>query len=347
MDVENKNDDSQLTPENGAGLPTDENAGIPELPTAVAGQESVVPSARYLPRAGTSFLVFIAFIFTQVFFAVVLAISAVIYAVATGVDLQDKESLQPVIFQFMIYGTLPLFMISGLPVLLLTRWLAADAISDGSAVGVGWRKSSLSSVIGGLLLGVFLAFSCLVLYSTVFKRITPGDDGMVSQFANAGNLALLMFAVLALCLAPLIEEFLFRGVMMAGFTRSFGLPTAVFLCSFLFVLVHVPELIKYWPGTIGIGGLALITAWLRLQSKSLFPAMACHFGYNGLLVFLMLASPLLIEWYAKGVMQQLDANKNGSLEQAEWSKNESIENSYDSDGDGKLTLEELTKGFSG
>ncbi|HIN94916.1 MAG TPA: hypothetical protein EYN03_04655 [Planctomycetes bacterium] len=44
-------------------------------------------------------------------------------------------------------------------------------------------------------------------------------------------------------------------------------------------------------------------------------------------------------------MRTYDSNKDGVLEKKEWSKSRYIKEEFDQDGDGKLTLDELTKGF--
>ena len=44
-------------------------------------------------------------------------------------------------------------------------------------------------------------------------------------------------------------------------------------------------------------------------------------------------------------MRTYDSNKSGVLEKEEWSKSKYIKEEFDLDGDGKLTLDELTKGF--
>jgi len=51
--------------------------------------------------------------------------------------------------------------------------------------------------------------------------------------------------------------------------------------------------------------------------------------------------------YVNGVMEKYDTDKNGSLDKAEWSKNRWVKDSYDKNEDGKMTVEELTKGFGG
>ena len=49
--------------------------------------------------------------------------------------------------------------------------------------------------------------------------------------------------------------------------------------------------------------------------------------------------------YAKW-FQTYDSNKSGMLEKEEWSKSRYIKPEFDTNGDGKLTLEELSNGFA-
>lgn len=96
--------------------------------------------------------------------------------------------------------------------------------------------------------------------------------------------------------SPLVEEFLFRDVMLAGFTRTFGFPIAAFFCTSLFVLVHIDAIMRYTPGVIPLTGLALGAIWVRVKFKSVWPAIAAHFGYNGMAVLL----PLILKLISAG-----------------------------------------------
>ena len=51
--------------------------------------------------------------------------------------------------------------------------------------------------------------------------------------------------------------------------------------------------------------------------------------------------------YALSQIKKYDTNSDGTLDKDEWSKNKFIEDSFDANGDGKITVEELTKGFGG
>ena len=51
--------------------------------------------------------------------------------------------------------------------------------------------------------------------------------------------------------------------------------------------------------------------------------------------------------YAISQVKKYDTNDDGTLDKAEWSENKFIKDSFDANGDGKITVEELTKGFGG
>ncbi len=255
--------------------------------------EPLNPAPPCVPRGGTALMAMLAFFGVQLTGFFLVGLIAGVYAAATGISGDDPEALREFITPIILYSMLPVFLISGLPVMSIARARAADVLNDGSSTGVGWRGASLPACLLSLLLGAAFAFGCLFLYGTVFKQVKADGGSPIAQMATTGVLAQVLLAIMVVVVAPLIEESLFRGVMLAGFTRSFGLPAAIIFCTTLFVAAHARELMRYPPATIGIGGLALLAIWLRLWTKSLVPAMAVHAGYNGLLVLLMVVAPLL------------------------------------------------------
>lgn len=72
---------------------------------------------------------------------------------------------------------------------------------------------------------------------------------------------------------PIVEELIFRGVIMAVLLNSFSKRFSIFFSSLLFVLIHV----MMGPmGMIGaIGG--VLFAVLAVETGSIFPSMAMHY----------------------------------------------------------------------
>lgn len=91
-------------------------------------------------------------------------------------------------------------------------------------------------------------------------------------------------ALVTSLLAPFAEELFFRGLgvrVLAGF----GAWTAIAVSAVVFGLVHgllvaLPTLVLFGAGL----------AWLRFRSRSLWPCVAAHVGYNGLGILLLILS---------------------------------------------------------
>lgn len=94
-----------------------------------------------------------------------------------------------------------------------------------------------------------------------------------------------LWALVALLLAPPVEEFLFRGVLFEGFTQAWGQTRSAIAVTGLFTLFHLPEIRGYWPAILGVGLVATITMATRIKTRSLGPCIALHAAYNfGLVV---------------------------------------------------------------
>ena len=87
-----------------------------------------------------------------------------------------------------------------------------------------------------------------------------------------------------LLFSPLIEECLFRGILYGGYRRSFGPLWAAVLSTGIFWVLHISEMIHYWPAMVAIALLALVALSQRLKFGAIGPAVAVHLGYNGIVV---------------------------------------------------------------
>jgi hypothetical protein len=98
--------------------------------------------------------------------------------------------------------------------------------------------------------------------------------------ATTPGLPQLVWVFTAVALAPPVEELLFRGILYGGYRKSLGPAAAAALTTFIFVLLHINELVHEPLATFVIGGLALLALWRRLRSNAIGPAIAVHVGYN-------------------------------------------------------------------
>jgi len=87
--------------------------------------------------------------------------------------------------------------------------------------------------------------------------------------------------LVATCVGPLVEELLFRGVLLSALMQRWRVGWAVAISSLAFALIHLPGLQWQSFALPDLTLLALALAWLRLRSGSLWPAVLAH-GVNNL-----------------------------------------------------------------
>ncbi|GBF95234.1 hypothetical protein Rsub_07949 [Raphidocelis subcapitata] len=114
----------------------------------------------------------------------------------------------------------------------------------------------------------------------------PGSAGTVLAAAAAGGASPVLLAA-AVALAPaLIEELLFRGLLLAALLTRLGRIDAVALCGALFAAIHLDPA-QFFPFAV----LGFAAGGVAVASRSVWPAVALHAAYNltGLALGLALA----------------------------------------------------------
>ena len=79
-------------------------------------------------------------------------------------------------------------------------------------------------------------------------------------------------------MAPILEELLNRGLILRGFLGAYSRPRAVFLSALLFGLFHLNP----WQ-ILPAFGAGLLLGWWRVGTGSLWPCIAGHMLWNGLI----------------------------------------------------------------
>jgi len=155
---------------------------------------------------------------------------------------------------------------------------------------LGWSPASRRDCLIAGLVGVVLAVVCLFVLIASFPP-SPGHRwGPVVQSVSAGGWSRHLWAALAIIVAPPVEEFMFRGVLFAGFSRSWGMTAAGALVTLLFVVGHLPEVWGYLPATAAVGALGVAALYARVRTQSLIPAVALHAAYNLVLIMAFYAA---------------------------------------------------------
>lgn len=110
--------------------------------------------------------------------------------------------------------------------------------------------------------------------NSIFERFLVDMMGTREEFL--GTLFLLSFV------APLTEEFLFRGLILNGFLNRYSVRCAIGVSALLFALIHLNPL--QFPGAFGLG---ILFAWWRVHTRSLWACLWGHALNNGLVLVIV------------------------------------------------------------
>ena len=251
---------------------------------------SVSPSSTPLlsPAPG----IWYAFGLIALYFALQLAVSGVISLVAgLWVVLRQGDSLASVIMQGRVWLAhsnasaiavmLTLLVSASLILYLVRRWwpsLWAQTEPPGFGFAPAQNPGLYAAAIA---LGALMPFVGGMLTQWLAHGHEVSQD--IKQLGANISLGLrLPLALLVVTLGPLVEELLFRGVLLSSVARRVGSGWAIVLTAAIFACVHLPDLSFLWYALPNLALLGLVLGWLRVQSGSIWPAVLAH-GMNNLL----------------------------------------------------------------
>ena len=132
----------------------------------------------------------------------------------------------------------------------------------------GFRRFRPSAI--GWVLVAFVAY--LVLAAIYTQLVNPPQEDLPEQLgADESVLLAVLTGVFVIVIAPLVEEFFFRGFLYQGLRNGWGVPLGVLGSAVTFSAIHLtPD--KFVP--LAILGVAL--ALLREKTGSLWPCIMLH-----------------------------------------------------------------------
>jgi uncharacterized protein len=106
------------------------------------------------------------------------------------------------------------------------------------------------------------------------------QDIVVDLKAEDSVLVLAGFGIMTCLLAPLAEEFFFRGFLLRVLHEKIGVAFAVLITGVAFGLVHLPS--GDWRGTIVLSLFGIALCVLFLLTSSLLPCIMLHAFHNSI-----------------------------------------------------------------
>jgi len=169
---------------------------------------------------------------------------------------------------------------------------------------VGYRalfhpaRHSLTATMTLVTVPILLLVPGLVLLAgavnSIVQWLFPMSAADIARFATQMESGLVptSFACVA---APVLEELLFRGVILRGFLRQYTRTFSILWSAALFGAAHLNVYQMVTAFAIGI-----VAGWLYERCRSLWPCILLHAAYNGFVTF-----------YYNWLISQPDAEAHG------------------------------------
>ena len=141
--------------------------------------------------------------------------------------------------------------------------------------------------------GVLKGLLFLILMTVIFKFVSEmlrQFFGLVGQGLNQSNIQStfqeqpLLIAVFACIIGPLMEELLFRQILLRYLRKSLPTWLSIFIVGLAFALIHMHSLsLSEWVGAVGYlgGGLAFSIIYVKEKENIYYP-LVVHMIMNSL-----------------------------------------------------------------
>ena len=150
---------------------------------------------------------------------------------------------------------------------------------------LGLSACGFSPLAGAGLMGAGTVLFAPQLEAWLAGLVPPPEgyfEALVDFFTLKGGESL-VWALFCLALAPaLLEEALFRGILLRSALRSMSRPLAIFGVGAAFALFHF----DLWRATV-LCLIGMLITWIAVRTASLWPAVVFHFVHNSLSLILL------------------------------------------------------------
>jgi membrane protease YdiL (CAAX protease family) len=135
------------------------------------------------------------------------------------------------------------------------------------------RRAAVQFLAGGAVLAVVVSFVGGFLNS---KAPLP-----IEQLLQA-RISILLFGILGVLVAPLVEETIFRGFLYPVIGSRIGITAGIAITGTLFGLMHAVQLWGGWGQIALLIFVGVVLTWVRARTGTVAASYFVHLGYNGL-----------------------------------------------------------------
>lgn len=168
-----------------------------------------------------------------------------------------------------------LLMFAGLSIMVATRyrsWLSSDAHCFGS-------MAFTARTVGAGIVGAVATYAAVISFIALAFWCGADSASPLQLLDTKDWRAQAILIMATVVIAPIMEEFFFRGVVQNALTRVFRRHALYAASALVFTVAHT----QFWGYPISQGQMLLLgygAAYLRASTGGLVAPMIAHAGYN-------------------------------------------------------------------
>lgn len=149
--------------------------------------------------------------------------------------------------------------------------------------------------LGAGIVGLVVVFAYQFGVDQIVGPLPPPQQSVLQLIRDGGVAVAALAVTVAVALAPVVEELVFRGVLFQALQRRWRLWPAVFGSAVVFALAHVELYLPPFadpPSPWALGALVLLAAWLAgvfARTRSLVVPVVAHAAFNGVVILVALS----------------------------------------------------------
>lgn len=195
------------------------------------------------------------------------------FGLATIVIVGMEYAQAPTLVVLLVGSVAPWVFLGGYP-LIITR-LRGNGPRVDLGLSLGWIDLVWAAVAG--VVGLIIASLLALLTQQIFGEFTSTGAEVAEQIRQAGGTAaVLVFAVLLVVGAPIVEELAFRGLLFNSLRkRGVGVAWTLVISSLAFAVIHFEP-----TRLLVLVALGLVLGIVRWRTGSLVACMITHAMIN-------------------------------------------------------------------
>jgi membrane protease YdiL (CAAX protease family) len=249
-----------------------------DVPQGPLPPARVLPDDLRVPWSWAHFIVFLFFAFTS--FVVVQAALALYFVPQQRLTPKQYEQYLLNKPQFLFGSNLIWYA------LIFLFLYVTLAVLRGAPFwkSLGWRplRASVTGANRKPWAYFFSGCGVAVLVALASSRVHTSDNMPIQELFKSRSNAFLLMAM-AVFVAPLVEETVFRGYLYPLFAKSFGVGVSIVLTGVLFGLMHGTQLGWSWGIVLLLVLVGMIFTFARAAAGTVVASFLLHLGYNSMI----------------------------------------------------------------